>query len=250
MKLTAAVLFAFVFGIATVAHAQWSIVSDQSEFSRGRTVEHRRILLQHADRKAAVDLAVFLPKKTTLRVIDNPQLTDSLAEAMAREECLAGVNGGYFDPDHAPIGLMISGGAVLAPPQKARLLSGVVSATSDRVQIQRSAEFSLKAKPSAARQCGPFLVERGKAIASLNNTRGARRTFVATLAGDGVALGSCSYVTLAELATVLAAPELKVQRALNLDGGSSTAFWFAGENGTVSIREGKTVRDFIGVAAK
>jgi hypothetical protein len=41
--------------------------------------------------------------------------------------------------------------------------------------------------------------------------------------------------------------EFKITRALNLDGGSSTAFWFAGKRQTISIPESKTVRDFIAV---
>jgi hypothetical protein len=61
-------------------------------------------------------------------------------------------------------------------------------------------------------------------------------------------------VTLAELGKILAtpglAPELKVQRALNLDGGSSSAFWFAGERGPFSISEQKGVRNFVAVVAR
>ena len=41
------------------------------------------------------------------------------------------------------------------------------------------------------------------------------------------------------------AGKMKITRALNLDGGSSCAFVFAGENGVFSIREQKTVRDFV-----
>ena len=53
------------------------------------------------------------------------------------------------------------------------------------------------------------------------------------------------------LATTSFADDLKIQRALNLDGGSSTAFWFARENGTTfSIPEWKPVRDFVGVVPK
>jgi len=45
--------------------------------------------------------------------------------------------------------------------------------------------------------------------------------------------------------------DLKIQRALNLDGGSSSAFWFARANGSAfSIREQKPVRDFVGVVPK
>jgi len=61
-------------------------------------------------------------------------------------------------------------------------------------------------------------------------------------------------VTLGELGDILATPrvvpETKVQRALNLDGGSSSAFWFAGEDGVFSIAEQKTVRNFVIVTPK
>jgi hypothetical protein len=102
-------------------------------------------------------------------------------------------------------------------------------------------------------QCGPFLVDGGKAVPGLNDTRSARRTFI-LIGGDRAALGFCSSVTLAELGDILATPgivaDLKVQRALNLDGGSSSAFWFTGENGPFSIRELKRVRNFVVVVPK
>jgi len=43
---------------------------------------------------------------------------------------------------------------------------------------------------------------------------------------------------------------MKPARALNLDGGSSSAFWFAGRERTISLPELKTVRDFIAVRPK
>jgi len=68
-------------------------------------------------------------------------------------------------------------------------------------------------------------------------------------------LGVCSEISLAELAKILATMPLgddfKIQRALNLDGGSSSAFWFARENGSAfSIPEQKPVRDLVAVVAK
>ena len=203
---------------------------------------------------ATLNLALFSTKSATLRVIDDPTGGESLASIMQQERSIAGVNGGYFDPNDAPVGLLISDGRVVAPKTKARLLSGVVSVVNGKVQIQRSAEFSMKTKPSAARQCGPFLVERGKPIKGLNETRSARRTFVVTGGGDRAAIGYCSSVTLAQLGALLAtagvAGEWKIQRALNLDGGSSSGFWFAGESGVFSIREQKRVRDYLAIVAK
>jgi hypothetical protein len=64
-------------------------------------------------------------------------------------------------------------------------------------------------------------------------------------------LGVCSAVSLAQLGQIVALPEaagkIRIARALNLDGGSSSAFWFAGEGGIFSIREQKPVRDFVAI---
>ena len=82
-----------------------------------------------------------------------------------------------------------------------------------------------------------------------------RRTFAATGTNDRAWVGVSSELSLAELATILAttqlADDLKIQRALNLDGGSSSAFWFARANGDAfSILEQKPVRDFVAVIPK
>lgn len=237
------------------AAAQWTVVSTESEFSNGKRVEHRHLVVRSAGgNEATLDLAIFSTKAATLRVIDDPGANSELAAVMQREKCIAGVNGGYFDPQDAPVGLLISDGRVVARQQKARLLSGVVSVVNGRVQLLRSAEFSLKTKPVAARQSGPFLVDGGKAVAGLNATRSARRSFVLTMGGDRAAIGFSSHVSLAELGGLLATARLvddgKVQRALNLDGGSSSGFWFAGEQGAFSISEQKNVRDYLAVVAR
>lgn len=235
---------------ARLATGEWKIVSQSNQSSSAGSVQHRRLVMEEnaAGQRATLELAIFSHRNATLRVIDHPN--SSLADVMQQENCIAGVNGGYFDPQDQPVGLLISDGRIIAPLQKAKLLSGVVSVSDGRLQIQRSGEFSPKSKPTAARQCGPFLVERGKPVSGLNNTRSARRTLVASETNDRALIGYCSHVTLAELAAVLAIPELKVQRALNLDGGSSSAFWFRSADGITSIREQKTVRDYLGVVAR
>ena len=88
----------------------------------------------------------------------------------------------------------------------------------------------------------------------LESTKTARRTFATVGSGDKAAIGFCSDVTLADLSNILSTitvPELKIQRALNLDGGSSSTFWFKRANGAAfSISEQKPVRDFVAVVAK
>jgi uncharacterized protein YigE (DUF2233 family) len=243
------------FALVRIAAAEWQVVSSSSEPSSAGAVEHRHVGASDSESgdRATIELAVFSSKGATLRVIDDADGSGTLAETMQREHCIAGTNGGYFDPDHAPVGLLIGDGRMIAPLRKARLLSGVVSVVRGRVRIERAAEFSMKTKPAAARQCGPFLVNAGKPIRGLNDTQSARRTFVATTSGDAAALGYCSSVTLAQLGTLLAtpglAPQFKVQHALNLDGGSSSGFWFSGQTKPFSIPEYKRVRDYIGIVA-
>jgi len=240
---------------ATSASAGWSVSSSEAEKGTATGVEHRHVVLaETGGDEATLDLALFSTKSAVVRVADNPGGNEDLASVMRRVRGLAGVNGGYFDPQNAPVGLLISDGKLIAPLRKARLLSGVLVATKGRVELLRVAEYSSRKNATAALQCGPFLVDAGAAVPGLNNNKPARRTFVLTAGADRVAIGFSSYVTLAQMGEILAtarlAPDLKVQRALNLDGGSSSAFWFASERGVVSIPEQKSVRDFVVVVPK
>jgi hypothetical protein len=249
----AAVLFLL---LRVSLRAEWTIDPSQSEPSTAAGVERRHITVANAEAgtEATIELALFSTKSVAVRVVDNPG-GDELISVAKRTHALAGVNGGYFDPQNAPVGLVISDGKTIAPFRKARLLSGVLVVNKSRVELVRSTEYSArKTGAAAALQCGPFLVDGGAAVPGLNNNRPARRTFFVTSGTDRAGMGFCSSVTLAELAEILSTPrlagDLKIQRALNFDGGSSSAFWFAGKSGPFSIGELKTVRNFVVIAPK
>ena len=247
--------FVLFFTVVAAAHADWNVLSVASEPGRAG-IEHRHIVVENtgADQRADLDLAIFSGKSCTLRVIDNPD-GQTLAAVMKREKCGCGVNGGYFDTNFEPIGLRIVNEEMFVPLRRARLITGVLLASSRGVQIVRSREFSRPQKIAAAIQCGPFLVDVSQRVRGLNNSHRARRTFAATATHDHALLGVCSEVSLADLATILAttriAGDSRIERAMNLDGGSSSAFWFARENGSAfSIPAQKPVRDFVAVAPK
>ena len=245
-----------VLAVAATAQADWTILSSASEAGRGGVL-HRHVVLEDAADKerVIVDLAIFSTKSCTLRILQSEGGADSLSEMMRHEQCLAGVNGGYFDEKFAPIGLRIANGEMTASLKRARLITGVLVASLRGVQIVRAPEFSKHPGITAAIQCGPFLVDRTKPIGGLNDANAARRSFAATTNTNRALLGVCSHVSLAELSRILVtasfADDLKIERALNLDGGSSTGFWFARENGSVfSIPEQKPVRDFVAVVPR
>jgi exopolysaccharide biosynthesis protein len=235
-----------------LVRAEWKISGAERETSPNGFVEHWKTVVENEASREWVTLhtAVFESRVATLRVIDQPDTPRSeLAEAAAQAKSIAGVNGGYFDPEDAPVGLLVSDGRVLAPLRKAKLLSGVLTVGASRVDIVRASRFTMSTRIESAVQCGPLLVERSEPIVGLDDTRKARRTFAGVDGKGRVTLGVCSAVSLAQLGQILALPEaagkIRITRALNLDGGSSSAFWFAGKDGIFSIREQKTVRDFV-----
>ncbi|MEO8043803.1 MAG: phosphodiester glycosidase family protein [Spartobacteria bacterium] len=250
----AALALVFTFLLPSEAGAaDWEVNSLERQPGANGAIEYLHFSLGKADSRddVEVQLALFARKNATLRVIDQPGSDRRLAEIMAGGKFLAGVNGGYFDPEGAPVGLIISGGKTIAPFRQARLLSGVLAAREGSVEIFRASEFPRKRSWREAVQCGPFLVDHGKAVAGLDDMRSARRTFVLTTADGKVAIGYCAPVTLARLAAVLPAlAPLKVTRALNLDGGSSSAFWCRTNEKTISVSEYKLVRDFVAIVPK
>ena len=252
LKLRTFVLF---FTVVAAAHADWNVLSVASEPGRAG-IEHRHIVVENtgADLRADLDLVIFSGKSCTLRVIDNPA-GQTLAAVMKREKCACAVNGGYFDANFEPIGLRIVNEQVIAPLRRARLITGVLLASPRGAQIVRSREFSRAQKIAAAIQCGPFLVDASQRVRGLNDSQRARRTFAATATNERALVGVCSEVSLAELATILGTTSIvadsKIERAMNLDGGSSSAFWFTRENGSAfSLPGPKSVRDFVAIVPR
>jgi uncharacterized protein YigE (DUF2233 family) len=241
--------------LAASAQAEWKIVSTETEPGRAG-IEHRHVIVEDAaaGQRVTVDVAIFSTKSTALRVIDNPD-GQSLAAVMKREKYLCGVNGGYFDAEFKPLGLRVADSTTFSPLRRARLITGILLQSDRGIDVVRVGEFSQTKKLIAAVQSGPFLVEGNKRIRGLNDSQLARRTFAGLTTNDRAVLGFCSDVSLGQLANILAtvaiAADSKIRRAMNLDGGSSSAFWFAREDGSAfSISGRKPVRDFVAVVPK
>src|SRR4029077_12588642 len=147
---------------------------DESSFD-GRGV-HRHVDLAETrtDNRAMVDLALFSAKSSKLRVIDNADGA-ILSDAMRRTNCIAGINGGYFDPNFAPLGLRIIDGKVTSRLTSGRLMSGVLG-SDNTIHIFRVAEFSLRRRPNAEIESGPFLVDLANPVRGWEAMRAARRT--------------------------------------------------------------------------
>ena len=168
---------------------------------------------------------------------------------MQSRGALAGTNGGYFHPDRTPLGLVVSDGKIVHPMETAKLLSGIVAVKNNSAFLMRPISFMAGSGRSQALQAGPFLVDHGKAAPGLNAARPAARTVVLADANGVRALLISDAVTLAEMAQILTSasilPGLKIERALNLDGGSSTGLWVDAKPEPFYSREGKAVRNYL-----
>ncbi len=256
--------FLIVVGLSSLDAASsgsWRVLKskDQASLEGGAVLKSiilRESVSQEKESDIIVTAVVFKQSNYQLTVVDNPLLDKKLAQVMREQHFLAGVNGGYFHPDGKPLGLMISQGKKVHLQETApRLLSGCIVATGQQLQLLRVQE-NMPAEATEVLQAGPFLIDHQTSVAGLETSRIARRTFVAT-DGHGLwAIGIISPVTLAQASRSLLAtgeqlfPTHLIQRALNLDGGSSSALWVDGLPEPFSQSEIGVVRNFLGIKAR
>ena len=252
------------------AQEGWKITSSETLPAPADGVAHHLVTLGRTRNAAGEDGATeatlhfvsFEASGYVFRMFDqNPHDNASLTDTMTENRCIAGTNGGYFSTEFDPVGLLVCDGRTVRGEQHARLLSGLLAVTANHISLRRtsdSAAVSVKHARQAV-QCGPFLVEDRRALAGLNGTRAARRTAVFTDGGGRWGLVVCTPVTLEEFGAILADPALlpgglKIARALNLDGGGSTALWVrpapGGRGDAVSLPERGYVRDFVGIVPR
>ena len=149
-----------------------------------------------------------------------------------------------------PLGLVRHEGKTVSRlATKGFSVAGVLYDDGKTLRLERSHRLSIPAgSMREAVQGGPFLVEAGRPIAGLNAQKSACRTFIATDGRGNWCLGISTPMTLKSLAEHLARPGalrgFRVQTALNLDGGSSTALQCEGHRVQSNL---KPVRNYIGL---
>jgi exopolysaccharide biosynthesis protein len=232
--------------------ADWTLISSAPKPSPDG-IDFIQREVTNGDERVTLWIVSFNPKTHSFAVMDNPDGVYDLGTASEKRGVLAAVNGGYFQPDRTPLGLVIRKGEQIHAQERAPLLSGIISTTTTGVTIQRAATFKLTPAVREALQAGPFLVEAGKPIAGLNATKDAARTVVFQDARGRAGLIMAKSPSLADMGAILTTPALfpegKIVKALNLDGGSSTAMWVR-DTPPFYSREWKGVRDYLGVVPR
>lgn len=232
MNFTARLLLLLML-LSLVGQAQpWRLDSSTRSESLGHGAEFVTKKLA-GPAKVEMKLVFFDEKTCQMRVAANadPKSALSLQKIGHVQKALAVCNGGYFRAggDFGPSGLEIADGKRTGTYEGQPFFGSLV-VRQDKAALVWGREFQDSPDITQALQCSPWLVSEGRVVPlpqgpdPRNN-----RTFILTDGEGRWAIGICKRVGLLELAHLLITPgiisELKVKRALNLDGGPSTSLW-------------------------
>lgn len=202
-----------------------------------------------------MEVLAFDSRSHHLRVADQAdgpgsRWPDSRAAGQATRG-IAAINGGFFTPEGKPLGKVISDGRSVGSINRASSLGSgfFVEDPSGSMKLIRRDRFSAARQ---AIQSGPLLVENGRPVDGLSGDSSVARSLIATDGRNGWLLVRSGPCSLAGLAEALAGKELagvRIQSALNLDGGRSSELWIsAGIAGGPAFQRpfwNKPVRNFL-----
>jgi uncharacterized protein YigE (DUF2233 family) len=181
---------------------------------------------------------------SAIRLIPNYAEKLTVENIMRQEGCSGAVNGGFYSVDNQPLGLVIAEHRLIANRRSSSLFNGIFLVGGDKTAriITQQNEIG---NPRIALQSGPVLIASGSPSAlTISGDKPARRVVVAlTPTGQMIFLTvflSDSPVTGPELADmppivqlIESVENIKLSDALNLDGGTASAFY----SGSLNLTE-------------
>ncbi len=186
-----------------------------------------------------VNIARFDLHKVHIRVGYQPDQPLYLNNWASKIGALALINGGYFDQQNRPTALLISDGQAYGTTYSG--FGGMLAVDAQGNVTLRS----LRDQPydptteqfQQMTQSSPMLIIDGQRTQFTANAASQRRSVVA-LDKQGrllLIVSPSNSFTLDETADLLAASDLSIQTALNLDGGASTGLFVKGTKSNVDI---------------
>jgi hypothetical protein len=185
------------------------------------------------------------PRQLQIRVQYDPTNPKTISAWGERLDALLVVNGSYFAPEgergYETIGMLISDGQRWGTPLRdyAGMLA-VTSAGEVSVRWLRQRPYQPGEPLAQAMQSFPVLVTPGGVLgfpADADDGAPARRTAVAQDAEGNILLmvAPRGALSLHELAVFLTESDLRIDAALNLDGGGSTGLWLRADTAQIRV---------------
>lgn len=171
------------------------------------------------------------PARVQLRVAFDPAAPRALSAWFDERRPILAVNGGFFTESYQPTALLISDGA--ASGESYQGFGGMLTVSPGgevALWALRDTPYDPASPVAQGLQSFPMLLFPGGVPADLeDNGQRARRTAVGLDRAGRIVfvVAPTSALTLPELAAWLARSDLELDRALNLDGGSSTGLFLS-----------------------
>ncbi|MFC1653354.1 phosphodiester glycosidase family protein [Patescibacteria group bacterium] len=155
-------------------------------------------------------------------------------EIISTEKCKSLINGGFYDKEGDPIGWVVVNSDEMYPSQKNQLLDGFISASqSGELKISKNKSLNF----DFGLQTGPILIyEGGVKNLKIKNDEPKRRSivlestnnkpyFLTIVSGDSLFEGSLLKDLPQLVAKIANQEDISIINAINLDGGSASAFY-------------------------
>ena len=165
-----------------------------------------------------------------LKVIDQKEGpgTEFARAEFAGQGSLAAINGGFFNPDGSPLGLVITDGQSRGAFNASSFLgTGIIDGENTTLSHRKSYQES-----SELLQSGPRLVWDQERLTGLSKSKERPRSFVIWDGNNHFGIGHADRATLQGLANNLQAQpfeEFHIKYAINLDGGTSCDLWVSNQ---------------------
>ena len=206
--------------------------------SGGTGIELRRLNGPTAGSGVGVLVVRIDPASVTFRVVYDRDRPRTISTWAADYRALLAVNAGYFDELGQPVALLVSDGRLFSTSYADR--GGMFAVHQDgHVEVRALSELPYNDEPLLQALQGWPLLVRAAGVAAYDSDDGdrSRRTAIG-IDGNGrilIAVSPAADFSLAEWSRYLAAADLDLQRAVNLDGGSSTGLALRNENAAGAV---------------
>lgn len=217
-------------------------------------VEYRELKIEQGDRADRLRIARIDPAQNRFRVLYQPDRPRRVGEWLSESGALLAVNGNFFDPQNHALGLVIQEGQ----PRDGVVyqgFGGMFAVSGAEVRVRWNVQEPYHDEPlTYALQNFPMLVLPGGApnLDIDDNGRVSLRTAVGQDRSGRVVfvVSPGATFTLTEFGQWLAASDLDLAVALNLDGGTSSGLLLRSGNRNLGIDSWVGVPNVIVVEAR
>ncbi|HTP08904.1 MAG TPA: phosphodiester glycosidase family protein [Anaerolineae bacterium] len=217
-------------------------------------VEYRELKIDLGDRSDRLHMVRIDPAQTQLRVLYDPDQPRRVSDWLSESGALVAVNGNYFDPQNHALGLVIQDGQ-RRDGVVYEGFGGMFAVNDADVRVRWNVAEPYTGEPlTQALQNFPMLVLPGGTpnLDIDDNGRRSPRTAVGQDRSGRIifVVSPALTFTLTEFDQWLAASDLDLNAALNLDGGTSSGLVLRSDNRNLGVDSWVEVPDAIVVESR